>query len=611
MYNNKSIGGAIMVRGNLDGIRKIYIKALEELFEKDITKEILISMETLEVICRISSLINKEISVYINRRGKIVDISIGDSSTVNLEALTEKRNQQGLCGIRCIHTHPGGEAMLSSIDVTALISLKFDCMAAVSLRDGKPFELSVGLLKTVDGKISEEVLIEGPFSIDKIEEYDFLTKVQNLESQLYDKSHTVNDNENEKVILVGGLNNDLYSTEESLNELKELAETAGAEVIYRIVQNKNKVDKAYYIGSGKARELSLLRQNLIADTIIFDDELTGAQVRNLEEVIGCKVIDRTTLILDIFAQRAKSRDGKIQVELAQLKYRLPRLVGFGLNLSRTGGGIGTRGPGEKKIEIDRRHIRNRIYDLEKELEGLKKVRSVQREKRISNEIPVVSIVGYTNAGKSTLRNRLCEIAGVEKEKVFEANMLFATLDTTTRVINLPSGKDILLSDTIGFIRKLPHDLVEAFKSTLEEIVFSDCLIHLVDASNINAVTQIETVNGVLKEIAADDKRIILVFNKIDAADEEKLAILRSKYGEVHEVSALNGLNLEELLSVIDKEVYNDFIIADLLIPYGEGNVLSYLHNNNCVGKEEYREDGTFVKIRTTRDIFGRVKEYEV
>lgn len=600
-----------MIRGNLDGIKKIYIQALEELYELDFPKEILISLELLGTICRISSIINKEISIYINRRGKIVDIAVGDSSTVNLEALTEKRSQQGLSGIRCIHTHPGGSAMLSPIDVTALISLKFDCIAAISIRDGQASGFSVGFLKTEDGKILEEVLIEGPLSIDKIEEFDFLNRVLNIEGELYDKTHTIDDNQNEKVILVGGLNNDTYSAEESLNELKELAETAGAEIVYKVVQNKSKVDKAYYIGSGKAREISLLRQNLMADTIIFDDELTGAQVRNLEELIGCKVIDRTSLILDIFAQRAKSRDGKIQVELAQLKYRLPRLAGFGLNLSRTGGGIGTRGPGEKKIELDRRHIRNRITDLEKELEALKKIRGVQREKRLSNEIPVVSIVGYTNAGKSTLRNRLCEIAGVDKERVFEANMLFATLDTTTRLINLPSGKDILLSDTIGFIRKLPHDLVEAFKSTLEEIVYSDYLIHLVDASNINAATQIETVNGVLKDIGAVDKRIILVFNKIDTADEERVAILRGKYSGAYEISALNGLNLNELLSKIDSEVYNDFIIADLLIPYGEGKVLSYLHNNNCVAKEEYREDGTYVQIRTTRDVFGRVKEYEV
>lgn len=600
-----------MIKGNLEGIKKIYIQALEELYELDFPKEILISMEALGTICKLSGIINKEISVYINRRGKIVDISIGDSSTVNLEALTEKRSQQALSGIRCIHTHPGGGAMLSSIDITALISLKFDCMAAVSIRDGQAAEFSVGFLKSEEGKISDEFLIEGPFSINKIEGFDFLTKVLNIESRLYDKSHAISDNQKERVILVGGLNNDTYSTEESLNELKELSETAGAEVVYNVIQNKSKVDKAYYIGSGKAREISLLRQNLMADTVIFDDELTGAQVRNLEETIGCKVIDRTTLILDIFAQRAKSRDGKIQVELAQLKYRLPRLAGYGINMSRTGGGIGTRGPGEKKIELDRRHIRNKITDLEKELEGLKKIRGVQREKRISNEIPVISIVGYTNAGKSTLRNRLCEIAGVDKEKVFEANMLFATLDTTTRLINLPSGKDVLLSDTIGFIRKLPHDLVEAFKSTLEEIVYSDYLIHLVDASNVNAVTQIETVNGVLKEIGAQDKRIMLVFNKIDAADEEKIAILRGKFSGAHEISALKGFKLDELLTRIDNEVFNDFITANLLVPYDEGNIMSYLHNNNCVEREEYREDGTYVSIRTTKDIFGRVKEYEV
>lgn len=600
-----------MIRGNIDGIKKVYLQALDELFDMDCPKEVLIPMEVLSVICRISSLINKEISVYINRRGRIVDVAVGDNKSVNLEALSEKRSQQGLCGIRCIHTHPSGEGMLSPIDVTALITLKFDCLVAVGVEDGNPGEFSVGYLKAIDGKISEAVLIEGPGSSEIIEKYIFLDKLQAIELELYDKIHEVTDNEKEKVILVGGLNNDMYSTEESLSELKELAETAGAEVLYRISQNKAKVDKAFYIGSGKAKEIALLRQNLMADTIIFDDELTGAQVRNLEEVIGCKVTDRTTLILDIFAQRAKTRDGKIQVELAQLKYRLPRLSGVGISLSRTGGGIGTRGPGEKKIEIDRRHIRNRINDLEKELEGLKKVREVQREKRISNEIPVVSIVGYTNAGKSTLRNRICEAYGVEKERVFEANMLFATLDTTTRVINLPSGKDALLSDTIGFIRKLPHDLVEAFKSTLEEIVYSDFLVHLVDASNDNAFTHIDTVFSVLKEIGAGDKNQILVLNKIDRATEEQLATLRAKYGETMEISATQQIGFEALINIIDKEVYNDFITADLVIPYGDGKVLSYLHNNNCVLSEEYVEEGTKVTIRTTKDVFGRVRDYQV
>jgi GTPase len=600
-----------VIRGKLEGIKKTYIEILEEVFDKDCDKNLLVSKEILDPICYVSNQINKEISVYINRRGKVVDVAVGDSNTVNLEAFSEKRGESGLSGVRCIHTHPGGNAELSSVDVTALISLRFDAMVAVSFKGEKPFEFSFGYLNTSEGKIKEEVLYEGPYNIINLEHVKFLDIVANIEGQLYDKIHVNYEDRKERAILVGGGSSDLYSPEESVDELQELAETAGAEVVHKIIQNKSKIDPAFYIGSGKVREIALLRQSIMADSVIFDDELSGAQVRNLEQELGCKVVDRTTLILDIFAQRAKSREGKIQVELAQLKYRMPRLSGLGGVLSRTGGGIGTRGPGEKKLEIDRRHIRNTILDLEKQLDSIRKTRKLQRQRREANEIPVISLAGYTNAGKSTLRNKLCEISGVDKEKVLEANMLFATLDTTTRLITLPSGKDALISDTVGFIRKLPHDLVEAFKSTLEEIVYSDLILHVVDASNKNAVAQIETVNKVLKEIGAGEKETILVLNKIDAASEENLAILRSKYSESIEVSALNNINLDDLLEILQSRVYTKFIRAELLVPYGDAKVISYLHDNKCVEKEEYREDGIYVEINTTEDVFGRVRDYRI
>lgn len=600
-----------MVRGNLEGIKKVFIDTLEGLYELECDKDMLVSMDILNVICRISESINKEISVYISRRGRVVDVAVGDSSSVSLEALTEKRDISGLSGIRCIHTHPGGDPTLSAVDVTALLNLKFDCMMAVSYMDGKPMEFSFGYVKVNEGKITNEIYFEGPYKVEDLENINFIAMVQDIEGQIYSTAHDIHDDRKERVILVGIASSDLYTPEESINELKELVETAGGEVIHKIIQNKSDIDTAYYIGSGKAREIALLRQSLMADTVAFDDELSGAQVRNLEDVLGCKVIDRTTLILDIFAQRAMSREGKIQVELAQLKYRLPRLSGLGKVLSRMGGGIGSKGPGEKKLEIDRRHIRNRIIDLEGELKAIKKTREVQRERRRANEIPVVSLAGYTNAGKSTLRNKVCALSGLDKEKVLEANMLFATLDTTTRMVSLPSGKDVLLSDTVGFIRKLPHDLVEAFKSTLEEVLYSDLILHVVDASNINAVAQIETVNNVLREIGAGDKKVILVLNKIDAASEENMAVLRSRYDEFIEVSAREGTNLDALLLRVENELYKNFISAALLIPYGEGRVLSYLHDNKCVEAEEYREDGIYVEIRTTQDVFGRVKDFQI
>lgn len=598
-----------MIRGNLDGIRKLYVAELEELFDLSCDKNLLISDEILEVICRISSLINKEISIYINRRGTVVDIAIGDNTTVQLADLTEKRSEMGLNGLRCIHTHPMGESMLSSVDVTALINYKFDIMAAVSLCDQRADKISFGYINIENGKLLQKAFVEGPYKVEAIADLDIMEMIEDIEAQLFDFHYDLKDSDGERVLLVGSLNNDAYSTEESLDELEELAETAGAVVVDRIIQNKNKIDSSLYIGSGKASEIALIKQSLNINTVIFDDELSGAQVRNLEDIIGCKIIDRTTLILDIFAQRAISREGKIQVELAQLKYAMPRLLGMGRTLSRTGGGIGTRGPGEKKLEIDRRLIRNRINDLQKELDNIKKTRTTQRERRIAKDMPVVSLAGYTNAGKSTLRNTICELYGIDKEKVFEANMLFATLDTTTRLAMLPSGKDVLFSDTVGFIRKLPHDLIEAFKSTLEEVAYSNLILHLVDASNENALVHIDTVNKVLDEIGAGDKEILLVLNKIDIASEENLALLRSKYSEAIEVSAKKNINMELLLTKIEEKLFQNFIYESLRIPYNDGRVLAYLHDNHCVEKEEYMEDGIYVEIRTTQDIFGRVRSY--
>jgi len=600
-----------MIRGNLEGVKKSYINELEALFEIDVDKNIIISKDILNVLSRVSWELKREISIYINRRGKIVDIAIGDSETVNLEEIFEKRKEGGLSGIRCIHTHPSGQGELSVVDITALVSLRFDMMVAVGVNEGKPIDFSIGLISVIDGMLSKRADILGPYEAGIIESIDALKLIREVEEKLEERVFILDEKAKEKVILVAAGNDDLYTVEESLEELKELAETAGAEVVFKLYQKKSKIDPATYIGSGKAREISLLRQSLMADAVIFDDQLSPAQIRNLEEILGCKVIDRTALILDIFAQRAKSKEGKLQVELAQLKYRLPRLTGFGAMLSRTGGGIGTRGPGEKKLEIDKRHIMRRINDLEKELEAVRNTRQVQREKRLSNEIPVVSIVGYTNAGKSTLRNKLCEISGVDKEKVFEANMLFATLDTTTRLVNLPNGKDVLISDTVGFIRKLPHELVEAFKSTLEEIIYSDLILHVVDASNKNAEAQIKVVNSVLEEIGAGDKRKILVLNKMDIADLESLEILRGKFKDVVEISAVEGTNLDVLLKIIQDNVYKDMIRVKLLIPYSDTKVVSYLHQNNCIEKEEYTEEGILLYINTTKDVYGRVREYEV
>ena len=304
---------------------------------------------------------------------------------------------------------------------------------------------------------------------------------------------------------------------ESMEELKELAKAAGAEVVGSLIQNRQSRDAAFYVGKGKVEEIKAYSDSLGATVVIFNDELSGAHIRNIEEVVGIKVIDRTTLILDIFAQRALSKEGKLQVELAQLNYRLPRLYGMGGQMSRTGAGIGTRGPGEQKLEIDKRNILNKAADIRRELREVKKIRETQRVQRLKSSIPIVALVGYTNAGKSTLLNELIKTHkdyDVEKE-VMAKDMLFATLDVTLRKALLPNKKEFLVVDTVGFVSKLPHDLVEAFKATLEEVQYADLILHVIDATNSNYALQKSTTEKVLKELGADTKPTILVYNKID------------------------------------------------------------------------------------------------
>ena len=346
----------------------------------------------------------------------------------------------------------------------------------------------------------------------------------------------------EKVILVGiDTGDNEFDTESCLDELGDLAKTAGAEVVGRLIQKREAINKATYLGKGKIEELKNYIEMVEATGIICDDELNPNQIRNLENTLDTKVMNRTLLILDIFAKRASSAEGKVQVELAQLKYNLSHLTGRGKEMSRLGGGIGTRGPGEKKLETDRRNISDRISDLNKELKEIERHRGVLREKRMETGVPVIALVGYTNAGKSTLLNTLTG-AGVLAE-----NMLFATLDTTTRAVETDSGAKYLFTDTVGFIQKLPHNLIKAFKATLEEAKYADILVHVVDASNPKRSEQMNIVYKTLKELGADDKPVITVYNKIDKEDVEKPLFTDKRALETISISAKNGLNINTLL----------------------------------------------------------------
>ena len=391
------------------------------------------------------------------------------------------------------------------------------------------------------------------------------------------------------------------TTDESIAELEELVKTAGGEVVCTVIQNKSDIEAATYMGIGKLEEIKMAVEALEADMVVFDDELSPVQIRNISDFIGVKILDRSTLILDIFAMRAKSGEGKLQVELAQLKYRLPRLRGLGNELSRTGAGIGTRGPGESRLENDRRHIRRRISALEQQIKELKKHRSLIRERREKDGVVTAALVGYTNAGKSTLLNLLTG------SDVFAEDKLFATLDPTSRAIVLEDNRKILLVDTVGFIRKLPHNLIEAFKSTLEEAVVADILIHVIDASNEERDNHISVVESVLAEIGASDKPVIGVFNKCDKTDEE--LIINNKYDANVCISAKYNKNTDKLITAISEVAPGRKQRVRAIIPYSEGSLVNELHEHEKVISEEYSENGTVMELMVDAVMYERIKEY--
>lgn len=403
----------------------------------------------------------------------------------------------------------------------------------------------------------------------------------------------------EKVILVGVQLNENEPAEESLDELGELAKTAGAEVVGRMIQSREYIHPATYIGKGKITELKELLWETDATGIICDDELTSVQLKNLEQELGCKIIDRTLLILDIFAARAVSSEGKIQVELAQLKYRASRLIGLGNSLSRLGGGIGTRGPGEKKLEMDRRLIRERISRLKKELREVEQHRELIRTQRKDSNLKVAALVGYTSAGKSSLENALTG-AGI-----LEDAMLFSTLDTTTRALELEGKQQVLLTDTVGFIRKLPHHLIEAFKSTLEEAKYADIIIHVVDASNPQMDTQIYVVYDTLRQLGVEGKPIITLFNKQDKLEAPQMfRDLHADY--TFAVSAKTGQGLDELKGALLDIIRQDQIYVERLYDFSEAGKIQLIRKQGQLLEEEYVAEGIAVKAYVPKSIYGRI-----
>ena len=403
----------------------------------------------------------------------------------------------------------------------------------------------------------------------------------------------------EKVILVGVSEQDGDDAEDSLSELAELVKTAGATVVGTLIQKREMRHPGTYIGTGKVTELGELVQTLGATGIVCDDELTPAQLKNLEDLLDTKVMDRTLVILDIFAGRASTSEGKIQVELAQLKYRLGRLTGLGRSMSRLGGGIGTRGPGEKKLEMDRRLIKDRIAQLNRELKEVRMHRDVTRAQREKNGKPVAAIVGYTNAGKSTLLNTLTDANVLEEDK------LFATLDPTTRVLELKGHQEILLTDTVGFIRKLPHHLIEAFKSTLEEAKYADYILHVVDASNPQMDKQMLIVYETLYNLDVKDKTVITLFNKQDArTDSEPLHDFKADY--TLNISAKHGIGLEELKDLLSEILRENKVLVERVIPYANAGIIQQVRAKGELLEEEYQADGIYIKAYVPMEVYGRL-----
>jgi len=397
----------------------------------------------------------------------------------------------------------------------------------------------------------------------------------------------------EKAVLVG-LN------EGELNELELLVETADAECILKMTYHDRKIDPAYYIGSGKVREIKEAAETISANLIVFDNELSPVQQRNLEDEIEIKVIDRSQVILDIFAKHAHSRESKIQVELAQLEYRLPRLQGRGVEMSRLAGGIGTRGPGESKLEVDRRRIEKKIHRLKEDLKEIKASRDVQRSNR---KDPLVALIGYTNAGKSTLMNKL---AGTNS---YTADKLFATLDSTMRQFELPVGQNIILSDTVGFINKLPHQLVASFRTTLEEVENADIILHLIDASNSEMEKNMKVVNNEIRELKDVDCKIIKVFNKIDLLEQSKLNDLKIIYPNALFISALKGIKLNSVIEKLNELISKEMIEVELDLPYSEAGWVEKIHNNAKVYEEEYQKNNIYLKALLPRTTAAKLKKY--
>jgi GTP-binding protein HflX len=514
----------------------------------------LVTVELGRYLAQISAELNRQVGVIISRKGTITHVIVGDAKGVFLPSLADYPvGRRALRGLRYIHTHLHDEP-LNQDDLTDLALLRLDAIAAIGLKEDQPERIYIAHLLPQGAGASYEVMPPAEFFSLR---FDFRSFITALEDELerargFEVTETVGTKgtQKERAILVSVSTKPKYEQEDSVEELKELALSSDVVVLDRVIQRPKDINPKYLMGEGKLKELVITAMNRGATLLIFDQDLNPSQIRSINDLTELKVIDRSQLILDIFARRAHSRDGKVQVELAQLKYRLPRLSGKGTAMSRLMGGIGGRGPGEMKLEVDRRRVRDRISLLEKEMKHLAEARRQRKARRLRHAIPIVSIIGYTNAGKSTLLNALT------KSETFVEDKLFATLDTASRRLRFPREREIVITDTVGFIRDLPRDLMAAFRATLEELEDADLLLHVVDVSNPRFEQQIASVERILADLGLEEKKRLLVFNKIDRANRDEVRNLAQRFNAIT-VSAIDSRTFVSLLIAVEQHIFDE------------------------------------------------------
>ncbi len=586
------------IEGNTNGIRRSQIERLESIYEMEIDRKQFCTLEMLEALAAFTEATGREAMIYLDRSARVVAVAVGEQDRVTIPELRKRRSDTRLSGFRCIHTHPGGRCALSEVDIQSLKNIRFDAMAAIGVSEGKPVSMQVGILDAPASGDDLSVNLFGPYRTSSIPGDLLWAEMRAADVRIRPAESQKAEAEIARAILVG-----IDAKEDDadpLDELLQLADTAGFITVGSMVQPRVKPDKSTYLGYGKLHDLVLEIQALRADVVIFDDELSPAQIRNIQKELGkTEILDRTSLILDIFSTRASTHEGRLQVELAETKYMLPRMTGYWTHMSRMGGGGGggagaRRGEGETQLEVDRRILRKRLHELEREIDKIKSRRGVQRVARERSKIPVVALVGYTNAGKSTLMNCL---SGSE---VLAEDKLFATLDPVSRRVNFGCG-ELLLVDTVGFINKLPHDLVDAFRATLEETRYADLLLHVVDGSSADRARQMEVVGEVLGQLDAHNKPVLTVYNKCDISDDtipERDSVV---------ISALTGRGLDTLKSAVTQKLSEMRTELSVLLPLDAGALISRIYANGQVTDCQYKEEGVHISAAVTREDAARLR----